>query len=333
MIDHEQQFGKLESLMHGSGGIIPHVFIKIDMGGRRAGISPGTEQFHEVMTAALHHHGRGLCKIVGLYSHAGHSYGGDSAAAATRMLIEELSALLTAAEYLQKFSQASLSLTLSVGATPTALSIQNVELAAAASSDVQEATTQLSFTFDKIRQEGHKIEIHAGVYPLLDLQQLAAHSLTTSQLSWSNLALTVLAEVISVYPGRGTNGTDEYLINAGSLALGREFCKAYDGFAKVTPWAREGVAMPTCEVEDDHGWQVGRISQEHGILTWSGKAEDAEKDPGFTIGQKIRLWPNHACITSSHFGWYYVVSSQASHEHPGLSEEVVEDCWVKARGW
>lgn len=91
--------------------------------------------------------------------------------------------------------------------------------------------------------------MHAGVYPMLDLQQLAAHSIAAPRLSWADMALTVLAEVHSLYPGR-------------------ESCKAYEGMAMVTPWGREGVVMPRGDVEAFRGWIVGRFSQEHGILTW-----------------------------------------------------------------
>ncbi|KAL6797909.1 hypothetical protein GGI42DRAFT_355930 [Trichoderma sp. SZMC 28013] len=51
------------------------------------------------------------------------------------------------------------------------------------------------------------------------------HSMASSKLSWRDIALAIVAEVHGVYPGLGTNGTDEALIGAGGLALGREFCK------------------------------------------------------------------------------------------------------------
>ena len=60
-------------------------------------------------------------------------------------------------------------------------------------------------------------------------------------LTWSDLAFTVVAEVASIYPGRGKNGTPEVLINAGIIALAREPCKAYGGFGIVSEWGREGV--------------------------------------------------------------------------------------------
>lgn len=44
-------------------------------------------------------------------------------------------------------------------------------------------------------------------------------------------------------------------------------------------------------------------------------------------GQKIRIWSNHACITSSGFGWYLVVDGG-----DGDGDRVV-DIWVRFRGW
>jgi D-serine deaminase-like pyridoxal phosphate-dependent protein len=85
-------------------------------------------------------------------------------------------------------------------------------------------------------------------------------------------------------------------------------------------------------VEDHEGWTVGRFSQEHGILTWAAgkgrsKKETQARD-AMEAGQKVRLWPNHACITSSHFGWYFVVDE----DREGHEDEIV-DVWIKARGW
>lgn len=327
LIDHEDQLKALSTFKKLSGGVTPLIFIKIDMGGRRSGAITGTTQFHELFVAVLKAQKQSLGNLTGLYSHAGHSYGGDSEVAAISMLKDELSALhIGAGEIQNSLQDEKIALTLSVGASPTALSIQNFnDKTAAAKPAVNKAMQALHSTFSAIRSSGNFVEIHAGVYPLLDLQQLAAHSLSTSRLTWSDLAFTVLAEVASIYAGRGENGTNEVLVGAGGLALGREFCKAYPGMAKLTPWNRENVAMPAVNVEEEKGWQIGRFSQEHGILTWTGGKGDAD---ALTVGQKVRLWPNHACITSSHFGWYYIVDSSVK----GKEDEIV-DVWIKARGW
>ncbi|XP_044718994.1 putative serine dehydratase domain-containing protein [Hirsutella rhossiliensis] len=295
------------SRLRQQSGFVPDALIKIDMGGRRAGVVADSARFLELADAALEAHKQGDMCLAGLYSHAGHSYGGDSRVAALKMMKAEISAMRDGADCLRARAAdkgvSELSrLTLSAGASPTALSAEAASLAA---------------LFDAVKDEGHTVEIHAGVYPTLDLQQLAAHSLSSSRLSWGDIALTVLAEVHSVYPERGADGTAEVLIGAGLLALGRE---------------PPGVDMPAGDVEDFQGWVVGRFSQEHGILTWTRSQTDK---PGPTpeqgmveVGQRVRLWPNHACITSSHYGWYFVVDQGRA----GKEDEIV-DIWPRAKGW
>jgi D-serine deaminase-like pyridoxal phosphate-dependent protein len=228
-------------------------------------------------------------------------------------------------------------LVVSAGASPTSLAVQNLITTAEESqesipAELRTEVETLSELIASVRSKGHVVEIHAGVYPTLDLQQLAAHSISASRLSWGDIALTILAEVHSNYPGRGANGTPEGLIGAGGLALARETCKAYDGMAMVTPWGRADASLPTCDVEDFRGWTVGRFSQEHGILTWrsgSAKADPVQPDQKLpAVGDKVRLWPNHACITSSHFGWYFVVDE----DNAGKEDEIV-DIYIKCRGW
>lgn len=332
---------KVLSRFKSISGITPLAHIKIDMGGKRAGVVGDSSRFTELVDVALEAHGKEDILLSGLYSHAGHSYGGDSRVAAIKMLNDEVTALLKGAERVatsakEKNISNAPSLTLSAGASPTALSIQNLlsgqdDAEAKGSPELQTEADTLSALFADVKQRGHAVEIHAGVYPTLDLQQLAAHSISSSLLSWRDIAITILAEVHSNYPGRGANGTTEALIGAGGLALGREFCKAYDGMAILTPWGRKGIEMPQGDVEDYRGWIVGRFAQEHGILTWGGGKDgstgSAADQDALEVGQMVRLWPNHACITSSHFGWYFVVDEDRDGK-----EEIV-DVWIKARGW
>lgn len=320
-------------------GVAPNAYIKIDMGGKRAGVEADSDRFAQVAGGALAAHKAGDIVLTGLYSHAGQSYGGDSRAAAIKMMGAETAAMLIGADHIKAKAQEQgveiPTLIVSGGASPTALSVQNLLTQGEMKDsppELQAEVKSLTDLFATVKERGHAVEIHAGVYPLLDMQQLAAHSLSSSMLSWKDVAMTVVAEVHSTYPGRGEDGTPEALIGAGGLALGREFCKAYDGMAMVTPWGRK-VDWPTCNVEDYEGWTVGRFSQEHGILTWAtgkGKAKATKQSEldMVEVGQKVRLWPNHACITSSHFGWYFVVDE----DRQGKEDEIV-DIWIKTRGW
>jgi len=125
---------------------------------------------------------------------------------------------------------------------------------------------------------------------------------------------------VSVYEDRER---PEALVAAGSVVLGREPCKSYTGWGVVTPWP---------EIEGDHydpegskkGWIVGRIAQEHGVLTWEGPQHEARK---LQVGQKLMIWPNHACMNGPNFGWYLIVDSE------GPDPEEVVDVWIRWRGW
>lgn len=340
MVDHPDQLPNVTAL-HELGGNAPSVFLKIDMGGHRAGVAPQTSACTTLITSLLDLEKTGTLNLLGLYSHAGQSYSSSGESDALDFLRQEFEALLVTAIELRTISP-SHPLVLSVGATPTTTSIRNLLLTSPTTpsspsshpSPAQEAISALRATISLIRTSGLTIEIHAGVYPTLDVQQLATHALPTdgphAMLTWSDLAFTVVAEVASIYPGRGKNGTPEVLINAGIIALAREPCKAYGGFGIVSEWGRDGVHTPPTGPESHTGWTVGRISQEHGILVWTDPNADANgsdvnvpEEELLQIGQKVRIWPNHACITGAGFGWYLIVDG---------GDEIV-DVWPRWRGW
>jgi D-serine deaminase-like pyridoxal phosphate-dependent protein len=246
-------------------------------------------------------------------------------------LRQEFEALLVTASAVHSVAP-SKHLILSVSATPTTTSIRNLlidhEDADATPTVEGKAIAALRATIAAIREQKCAIEVHAGVYPTLDIQQLSTHALPTegphAMLTWNDLALTIVAEVASVYPSRGKNGTPEALIGSGTLALGREPCKAYEGWGILTPWNRLGVGMPSAGPENHVGWHVGRISQEHGILVWSGEGNPEE----LSVGQKVRVWPNHACVAGAGFGWYLIVDET----RVGKENEII-DVWPRWRGW
>jgi len=269
MIDNAAQLSSIKAI-HSISGIPPQVFIKIDMGAKRAGVPPQTRESAHLIASILSLEATSDCELLGLYAHAGQSYSSQNPTTSLDYLRQEFEALLVTATSIHDISPGH-SLVLSVGATPTTTSVRNLIVEdPAASEEELKAIAALKATIAEIRLQGSSIEVHAGVYPVLDLQQLATHALPQSLLAWDDLALTVIAEIASVYPGRGQNGSSEALVGSGTLALGREPCKAYSGWGILTPWNRPGAPMPMTGPEDHVGWQVGRISQEHGILVWGG---------------------------------------------------------------
>lgn len=330
LVDHADQLPAILAI-HSKTFIAPRIYLKVDMGARRAGVVPQTEACTNLITSLLSLESAGKAHLLGLYAHAGQSYYSSRRSEALDFLRQEFEALLVTATAVHSVSP-SKHLVLSVGATPTTTSIRNLlidhEDADATPTEEGKAIAALRATIAAIQLQKCEIEIHAGVYPTLDIQQLATHALPTegphAMLSWNDLAFTIVAEVASIYHSRGKNGTPEALLGSGSLALGREPCKAYKGWGILTPWNRPGIEMPSAGPENHVGWHIGRINQEHGILVWSGEGEPEE----LRVGQKVRVWPNHACVAGAGFGWYLIVDETRE----GKEDEII-DVWPRWRGW
>lgn len=313
MIDHPDQLNGLQK--HFSlAGSPASIFIKIDSGTSRAGISPTSPQMQNLVRAASDLEQAGSIILQGFYSHAGHSYSGSIPSDAMLMLMHEISTCISAANALPS-PTASTPLTISVGASPTILSIQNLFTPSSSPSPTSQHLTSLLSSIST--SQTLTLELHAGVYPLLDLQQNATHARPSPT---SDLALSILAEVSSLYPDR-TPHKPEALISAGCLALAREPCKDYPGWGVVTPW---GFPADGYDPEKNR-MIVARISQEHGILAYEGDAP--QKQLPLAYGQKVRIWPNHACITGACYAFYIIVDS--SSDEPNR----VVDVWGRWRGW
>jgi len=321
-VDHPSHVKILDEVQTTSWpGRIP-VFVNIDVGYHREGVSATSAQLADIAYALK---ASERVHLLGLYTHLGQSYGVSSPEEALRSLAEELEGLEKGAIECLKITGAHESkdektqkVVLSLGATPTATSIQNFSLG---SSDAGDAAQQYRKLLDRLNQS-FAVEMHAGVYPVMDMQQLATRARPAqSHLDFSDLGLRTLVEVASLYPDRGEK--PEALIAAGSIVLGREPCKSYPGWGVVTPWP--GKTDQHYDPEGSRtGWIVGRISQEHGVLTWEGPRDQMRP---LELGEKLLIWPNHACIAGVNFGWYLVVDSEV-----GDGDSVV-DVWPRWRGW
>jgi D-serine deaminase-like pyridoxal phosphate-dependent protein len=104
--------------------------------------------------------------------------------------------------------------------------------------------------------------------------------------------------------------------------------KDYNGWGMLTPWRLGHYEPINSDFPREHGgWQVSRISQEHGILLWNGPKDDERKAP-LKVGQRVRIWPNHSCIAGACFDYYFIVDSRNKGR-----EGVVVDVWPRWRGW
>ena len=338
LIDNSDQLSILPAFQE-VAGFSAHIFIKIDAGYGRAGLDPNSETLKALLEVVLPiTEAEGFGHLSGFYSHAGHSYGVASGDEAMEHLSGEIENLVIAASLADKLlgrshkhNERTARYVLSVGATPSATSIQHL---VHANRSLPAAWVTES---DRLRkwivhaQDFCQLEIHAGVYPFLDNQQLATQASPSSStttmatarhsISFPDIALTILAEVASLYMHRNP---PEALVAAGSLALGREPCKSYSGWGVVSDWS-VSTAMTTksCTVPTTRsGWEVGRVSQEHGIL--HRVSDDA---PDLQVGSKVRVWPNHACVAGASFDFYVVVDSDSPRPNQ------IVDVWTRCRGW
>jgi len=147
-------------------------------------------------------------------------------------------------------------------------------------------------------------EMRPGVYCFNDLDQTLIGSCGAS-----DLALSVLASVIGHYPHR-----NQMLIDAGALALSKdvsaqEFQPKVGYGTIVDPPARD-MAVIEC-------------SQEHGFVA----ASDPIPYGNLPVGSRVRVLPNHACITAAAYDRYYVVDSQLD------GGKSIVDVYDRINGW
>ncbi|KAH9950381.1 putative serine dehydratase domain-containing protein [Amylocystis lapponica] len=291
LVDHPDQIKFLEAFERPRSN--PRrwsVFIKIDSGLKRAGLTPGSDLLKTLLTTIF---ASPVISAHGFYTHAGHSYESTSRSAAANFLSQEVEAVNSAAALALSILTTMPNATprepfvLAIGSTPTA--------------HVANAETRARLT---ARLNG-RLELHAGNYPLLDLQQLHTGLIDTSR-----VAQRVLATVISYYPGRGEGGADEAMCDAGAVAMSKD-TGPHPGYGEVVGKA----------------WRLGRISQEHGILTKTRTYGDAERDK-LELGEMIQIVGQHACLIMAAYPWYYVVDSDLKG-----GGEVVTDVWVPWKGW
>lgn len=146
-------------------------------------------------------------------------------------------------------------------------------------------------------------EMRPGVYVFFDLDQLARNACARE-----DLALSVLASVI------GHNRHIGHIaIDAGALALSKDI-------SANANWPQVGYGS-ICHPETMaplNDLHVARVSQEHGVIPVT---DDGTYDR-LPIGSKVRVLPNHACITAAGYDCYYVIEGT----------QVVDE-WDRVNGW
>ncbi|KAK7205964.1 putative serine dehydratase domain-containing protein [Myxozyma melibiosi] len=286
MIDSLDQLHVLEEYRSKNPDIpVWSIFLKVDIGDHRAGQEVTASSFETLIEEAVSDQ-KGYVSLFGLYVHRGASYDSSGAYDARAHLQLEVQGVKTAAMIAQKYTSSRF--VLSMGATPTAQIVDK---------EVEDWMKDLQSYGD--------VEIHAGNYAMLDIQQVATGLVTVS-----DVAGKVVAEVLSYYKDR-----DEYLVDAGVLALARE------------PGRIPGIALIDGQPLSGKRWVLTRVSQEHGIISRREDAVNVAESTGsatesWGIGEKVLLLPQHACITSSMYQWYFAIENG-----------VVSDVLIPWRGW
>ena len=147
-------------------------------------------------------------------------------------------------------------------------------------------------------------EMRPGVYVFNDLDQEFIGSCGAG-----DIALSVLASVIGHYPHR-----NQRLIDAGALALSKDISaqefQPKVGYGTIAHAPARAMAVVDC-------------SQEHGFVG----AEDPLPYGNLPIGSRLRVLPNHACITAAAYDRYYVVDSDLD------GGKSVVDVYDRINGW
>lgn len=146
-------------------------------------------------------------------------------------------------------------------------------------------------------------EIRPGVYVFFDLAQYSRGSCTVD-----DIAISVLAEVISHRPEH-----NRLLIDAGGLALSKDISAN-----ERLPDAGYGWVCDPVSLERIGDLRVASADQEHGFV--EGTQVPFDRLP---IGSRVRVLPNHACMTAAAYGQYQLVDGGA---------EVI-DTWPRINGW
>ena len=149
-------------------------------------------------------------------------------------------------------------------------------------------------------------ELRCGVYMFGDVFQSEIHSCGRG-----DIAVSVLASFIG-----HREDLDCALIDAGALALSKDRSTAAEGLPEDIGF---GLVMDAQARERIGTVHVSRVFQEHGLLSSHGPFP-FERLP---VGSKVRVFPNHACLTAAMYDRYQVVEGGG---------EVIA-AWSRINGW
>lgn len=149
-------------------------------------------------------------------------------------------------------------------------------------------------------------EMRPGNFVFFDLFQAG---LGTCALQ--DIAVSVLATVVSHHPGR-----NHVLIDAGGLALSKD-----TGANRNVPGTGYGRVCRPEEPLPLDGMNIHDVHQEHGLL--GGPDAPPVDFAAHPPGSRLRVLPNHSCMTGAMYDRYYVTDG---------GREIVAE-WDRVNGW
>ncbi|CZR56390.1 uncharacterized protein PAC_06278 [Phialocephala subalpina] len=294
-------------------GYPPFVYILVDVGDQFSGVRPGTPEFQELFSRieqiAL---GQGLLSMafVGFFSDIPFPSEQVDLISHMRHLDRQMTTLLHASpvEIIR----------LSVHAPPGLwYLLQRME------GPLSREVSKIEHTLAAANQANDAIEVHSGEYVLLDVRSVIQDSLavpgTNPCFTYSDIALTILTEISSLYPRRGEKGHLEALISLGGSAF-------HTGDGPLQKGVLSEWNMGSIEPKSSPplGWTIDRCHGDSAVLVWR---DENSQPQSLECGQRVRIYPNDAKYAGKQFGWYYVVDSSRD----GKEDEIV-DIFVRWRG-
>jgi D-serine deaminase-like pyridoxal phosphate-dependent protein len=270
LVDHDDTVTELERAASAQR-VAPGVFLEVDCGGRRTGVRPESDR---AVSLARRLHASPHVELRGVLTHAGHAYGCTDQLAVADVAAQERDVMVRFASNLE--AAGVVVPEVSIGSTPTFAAV------------------------DALDGIG---EVRPGNYVFFDVVQAAVGSCRLD-----DIALSVLAEVISVHPERS-----EVVLNTGALALSKD-----PGPVHLDPHCGYGVVCTVDDTRPLSGLRLVALTQEHGVV----RGDPREAVDRVAVGDRLRVLPNHSCLTAAMFDRYHVVQSGS-----------VVDEWRPVRGW
>jgi len=260
------------------------VLMEVDVGHGRCGV-PWSDEKRAVTLARRIADLPGL-RLAGILTHAGQAYNGPSDGE-------------TKEDALRRVARAERDRMLSVATSLAEADVPGVE---PDTFEISVGSTPSMAAFQNAERDGFRItEIRPGNYVMHDAIQVGLGAATLD-----DCALTVLTTVISTQTK--PDGTHRVFVDAGKKVFTTDTGHNTDGYGVPLTNAKSMTPHPSLRV--DH------LSEEHGWLV-------ADTPVDLTIGDRLRIVPNHACVTVANQDRLYLVDGDR-----------ITDTWsVDARGW